>query len=405
MRYTARRRRGYGITRFIQATYFMMRAKALLAFGLGLVAHGVQACGIDWSLPHNHFEGVNEFGFVSLWENIGNIDTGDGLILPLNINFRSDRLTSSSTLGSGWHLGLLDASVVQLEEGKFLIFDPAGPFRLFKRDKKNPSLLLGPGGWKAEIKGDIITAWADCGAKLVFNKGRIASMQIKDKVFTYLYKNGQISEIQQGISTILTVKKDQLSGEVVGLVLPNHQEIGIEHTTKPRVNTIANQKIVSGVDATLGAITKTDGSKKTFEFGIDDTMNPTIKTGDHAFVWNSGTKIPIRDGKWEYNIKPGLNQLTNVPIERKNTKNQSEYWFRDVRKGQEIIQSIDEVKTIRSWFTSGILSGRPRNTVVIKDGVQKVISSISYDELGNRIIEKTSDYTLMFERNSIKEII
>ena len=69
------------------------------------------------------------------------------------------------------------------------------------------------------------------------------------------------------------------------------------------------------------------------------------------------------------------------------------------------MKKLDEVKTIRSWFTSGILSGRPRNTVVIKDGVQKVISSISYDELGNRIIEKTSDYTLMFERNSIKEII
>jgi hypothetical protein len=62
------------------------------------------ACGLDWTLPQAHFEGVDENGYVAYWEKIGQADLGDGLVIPVNIGFNSHRETSSPTLGKGWIL-------------------------------------------------------------------------------------------------------------------------------------------------------------------------------------------------------------------------------------------------------------------------------------------------------------
>jgi len=59
-------------------------------------------CGISWKAPTNHFDGVNERGFLSYWEQIGEFDFGGALKIPLILNFRSNRDSVSPYGGYGW---------------------------------------------------------------------------------------------------------------------------------------------------------------------------------------------------------------------------------------------------------------------------------------------------------------
>lgn len=370
----------------------MNRKTALLALALGLVVYGAQGCGIDWnSLPKNHFDGVNEFGFVSIWENIGSIPLGGGLNLPLNANFRSDRTTSSSTLGSGWHLALLDANIVQIDERTFMMFDPAGPFRFFWRDSKNPNVLSGQAGWKAEIgnggSGDTITAWADCGGvKLVFSKGRIASMQLKDKVLTYNYQNGQISEIRDGNTPILKVEKAPITGEVTGLTLANNQKIQLERGNRPRVQVVNAQQLISGVEPSLSKVTKSDGTAITFDYAVDQKLNPTLKIGNRLIRWNSATKTIISDDAWVYDIKPSEDRFANAAIGRSDaTGGQKEFWYSDSKRGVETMRFADGKTKEVSRFSSGNLRGLVREVRESDDGTNKIVLRINYNEAGSAL--------------------
>jgi len=73
----------------------------LLVLSLGWVgAWQVQGCGISWNKPSFHFDSVNEWGYVSYWEEIGTVDMG-GREIPLFINFLSNKRTSSCKASVG----------------------------------------------------------------------------------------------------------------------------------------------------------------------------------------------------------------------------------------------------------------------------------------------------------------
>jgi hypothetical protein len=383
----------------------------LIALGLGLVVNGAYACGIDWNLPKNHFDGVNEFGFVSIWENIGEIDTGDGLVLPLNINFRSDRNTSSSTLGAGWHLALLDSNIVQVDERTFMMFDPAGPFRLFWRDAKNPNILGGQAGWKAEIRGDAITAWADCGGiKLVFNKGRIASMQVKDKTFTYDYQNGQISKLREGNTPILKVERAPVSDEVTGLTLANNQKIEIKLGERPRVQTIQGKNLVVAKDLSLASIStesQEQAQMSEFEYGVNDNLQPTITLKQTAnpereIVWNASTRLICKDGEWTYAIKTSETAGGNAAIGRSAGKEKEEFWHYDGSRGKEVTVDVNGKAHVRKWFVGGKLNGLPRSILEGKQGSETETDRWVYDEIGRplRVQRAGSTTTYQYISNS-----
>ena len=46
------------------------------------------SCGLDWSLPDNHFENVNSQGKFSYWQKLGEIKVGDDFAFPIHLNFR-----------------------------------------------------------------------------------------------------------------------------------------------------------------------------------------------------------------------------------------------------------------------------------------------------------------------------
>ena len=116
----------------------------------------LSACGLDWSPPTNHFDGVDEQGYVEYWEKVADVDFGDGLKLPMEIGFRShyENGAPSPYLGAGWVIPLLEANFVQTGENSFEMLQPDGWTNLFLR--KDTTTLNGSAGWMAQINGDTI---------------------------------------------------------------------------------------------------------------------------------------------------------------------------------------------------------------------------------------------------------
>jgi len=345
----------------------------------------VVACGVDWIVPANHFDGVNEWGKLSYWRQIGKINLGDNLEIPIIIGFSPAR-GNSHYLGQGWLLSLLESNIVQVDENKFLLTQPDGVSRQFWRRKPNDNILKGQGDWMGEIKDSLITVWAKCGWKLTFNKGKITSIATpKNRSINFVYTNGRVSEIKEQDSTILRVESDLTSGKVNGISYGTNR-IGIELGDKPKVEMIQGLNVIAGNEQSLHKLTLSDGTQAVYDFGVDAKLQPTLKiSGDTSreLVWNSATGQALQDGEWTYHIQTSEDPHKNAKIQRANKKSQTESWFYDRSKGEELSKNLNGTTIAKSYFTAGLLAGKLRAIREINDGKSKVVESYSYDENGN----------------------
>jgi YD repeat-containing protein len=345
------------------------------------------ACGLDWSPPVSHFENVDYQGNVHIVRKIGEVEK-----LPLYLIFNST-FGNSPYVGSGFELPFLEARMWQVDEGRFQAKMPTGWLWIFQRTK-DPTVLEGNAGWKGVIKDDTITAWAPCGDKIIFKTGRIVSMKIKEDLYSYNYRNGRVASVEKNGRSVLEIKRDAMTGEVTGLALPGTWEtIGLAATAeRPVVESIGGKNVVSCVEKTLGEVTPASGSGKVaFEQTVNGELNPTIKLGDQLITWSPATKKIIKDGEWTYEIKPGAGPFDNAAIGRENARNQSEFWHHDGAKGEEIVQGIDGVKKVTSWFTSGKLAGKIRKVEEIRGNVTNGLRQLSYNEEGRLVREVSGD--------------
>lgn len=340
-------------------------------------------CGLSWNKPGSHFEGVDYQGDVFLVEELGKLEVGGGTAFPIYAAFESINRQPSPYLGAGWMLPLLEANFVQLDENTFRLNQPDGKFRLFWRDAKNPAILNGQGEWKAEIRGETITAWADCGDKITFNRGHITGLQAGEEKLNYVYSNGRVSEIRQNGAVVLTVQTDSKTGEVIGLALASGKSVGFEQGQKPQVQNIGGRNVVARVEKSLHKALLPDGRSKTFDFAVDAQLQPTIKIeGGREIAWNAVSGKIVRDGDWKYCVEIDEGPFANAKISRSNA-GATESWFYDEKSGEETIVTKDR-KLKRSWFPSGILMGKIRRIEEEVNGRKKEMS-FSYDEKGRRI--------------------
>jgi hypothetical protein len=322
---------------------------------------------------------VDYQGNVHIVRKIGEVEK-----LPLYLIFNST-FGNSPYVGSGFELPFLEARMWQVDEGRFQAKMPTGWLWIFQRTK-DPTVLEGNAGWKGVIKDDTITAWAPCGDKITFKTGRIASMKIKEDLYSYNYRDGRVASVEKNGRSVLEIKRDAMTGEVTGLALPGTWEtIGLAATAeRPVVESIGGKNVVSRVEKTLGEVTPASGGAKvTFEQAVNGELNPTIKLGDQLIAWNPASKKIIKDGEWSYDIKPGAGPFDNAAIGRENARNQSEFWHYDGGKGMETIQKQDGTKTVSSWFTSGKMAGALRKREETVAGKTKTIYQASYDEAGH----------------------
>ena len=344
---------------------------------------------IAWRLPLSHFEGVDEQGHVLYCEKIGALDVGEDLPFPLHIMFKSEWMANSSYLGKGWMLPLLESRIEQTSERSYRLWQPDGWYRDFVCSKSSESVLNGTRGWKAEIRGDNITAWAPSGWKLIFTKNKLSAIITpKNQRLDLVGRNGQVYEILANGRCLLRVERDAMTGRVNGLALREGKQIAIEQQLRPRVQQIGERKEVNGEDYSLSKVTQADGTVRTYEFGMDGQMRPTLKMGNRLIVWNGTNQLIVKDGEWTYDIKPNEeNPCGNAAIGRTNANGEKEFWHCDENKGQEIIQAHG-YKTISRRFVSGAaLRGKIRTIEIESVESGKFIESykFAYNERGKMI--------------------
>jgi hypothetical protein len=340
-------------------------------------------CGVDWSVPVTHFPGVDEKGVVCFSKQVGQVDLGDGLKLPLIVNFRSDRERVSPFLGKGWILTLLESNIVQKNENDFLMTLPDGWVRKLSRAKPADDILDGGGFWKAELSGSRIVAWAQCGWKLSYENGRLKSIVTpKNRQLDIKYDSGGAVELVENGKTWLSVTPDE-HGTAVSY---GDKRIGFTNTDRPKVQAVGAVNVVAGIDKTLGEIVGEQG-KTVIEYQVDDKIRPTMSIGAvdgvlHNFTWNPATAQVISDGPWKYKSDAMENGSDYAPIGRSNQAGQSEFWYYDINRGLETVQDLSGKRRITSWFVGGILHGKTRKVEEVVNGVTTVIARRQYDEKG-----------------------
>jgi hypothetical protein len=363
------------------------------------------ACGLDWKVPRGHFDGVDEKGTVSYWEKISDLDLGKGIKIPLIMGFESSSNLSSPYLGEGWTLALLDSNIVQIDDKRFIMVQPDGWTSRFGRKETTDTILSGEKGWMASINGNQITVWAKCGWKLLYTDGKITSIETpQNQVLSYVYEGGIVKEIDEDGVPILKVAIDPTTGIVSGLAFSDGKNISIAEGQKPHIENINGQNVVGEVKPSLQKLTLANGSVESFKFAVTPKLLPTLNISEannnRSFSWEPATKLILQDGDWSYKIVPAKEQFSNAQITRVNGTGQSEYWYYDHHDGQEITQSLNGVKRIKEFFTTGILKGKVRKIEqVTSAGQTTLLYAASYDESGNLIRVVQGNYLATIDKS------
>lgn len=360
------------------------------------VVSSLEACGINWVSPFSHFDGMDGGGRFAIIEKPSELRLATGTI-PIFFIFGSENQSASPYLGAGWTIPLLEAKIYQIDENTFRMNQPDGWYRLFWRDSKNPSVLNGQGNWKAEIRGSTITAVAECGSKIVFNDGKITSLEAKGSTLTFVYTNGIISKIRDANTDLLQVNLDSRGKSVSGITLPGKARISLSCDNRPEVQLVNEQKVISKVGKSLSKIAIDGKTFREFEYGVDANLNPTVTRGSQIAIWDPSTKRLMRDGDWTYEYAQQAGH--GLTIKRTNGA-ESESWLDDSQAGKVVIGNPDGSTREIFKFTSGLLSGKTRK-IVLSDSVgSNVVYSAVYSENGGLLREVSTEGVTHYDSRS-----
>ena len=360
----------------------------LISVGFALGSSCAMGCGLDWTLPVGHFEGVEEHGYVAYWEKIGQVDLGDGLVIPVNIGFNSHREASSPTLGKGWIVALLESHVEPIDENSMNVIMPDGWTFLFYRNG-NTETWRGNAGWIGETNNTVFTITAPCGWRVKFDQGKIQEIDTNtNRVLTYRYNGGVATDVYEGDKAFVHIESNISTG-VPSDILIGEQKIDITQAQRPQVVTKLNMNFVTGFDQSLNELQWAGGQKETFAFGTDKNLIPSL-TITHAdqtsrtFTWDADTRRIKTDGEWVYNL-PEATSEASIALLRTNRSGQIESYENGITPGVESEQYLDGTKIKITRFTAELLRGRFRKIEITKPNKLPSVESFDYNENGDVI--------------------
>jgi hypothetical protein len=356
----------------------MLRGSFIL---LGLLAPSLgTGCGLDWTLPQAHFDGVEEHGYVAYWEKIGEADLGDGLVIPVNIGFNSHGEASSPTLGKGWTVALLESHVIPVDENCMKVVMPDGWTFTFLRNGDTQT-WRGNAGWVGETSNTVFTITAPCGWRVKYDGGKIQEIESnKNRTLTYKYNGSVATEVDTDGKPFVQIQNNPAPGVQAALMI-GQQRVDLSLAQRPRIQSIKNQNLVTGFDQSLSQLQWPDGK-------TDKTLDPTL-TITHAdqtkrnFTWDATTKQIKTDGGWTYKLKRSGDHLAYT---RTNFQGKSETYSTSEATGVTIQKNLDGVELATSVFNSGTLAGRIRK-IEETGGTHKTLYSASYFPSGSLMRE------------------
>jgi len=362
----------------------------LLLSAIGVAASSAVSfagCGGSFDVPKDHFDGVDNFGFVSYWDKIADIDIGEDQPLPLVIGFKSNRDTSSPCLGHGWVMPLLDSYMVQTGENTFEIMKPTGWTSGFGRDPKSATTIGGVKGWKGEIGSNTIKVWAPCGCSLTYTMGRLTEMGTPKgkRILVKRDFSGQVEDVAMDGRVLVKVVKG-LGGKVEGLeVQRKSYEIALKE--KPRMQSVQGRRVVVGKDLSLGTVGTNGVPFKSYEYGLTEALQPKLTATDtgerpREITWDPAPRHVISDEDWTYEIHMHDETYSQMAILRASASGKKERWEYDKLKGEEVTVNTDGLKQVKTSFTSGLLQGKLRRIETSLGGLPIAMVQKSFDENG-----------------------
>lgn len=358
------------------------------------VVRAASGCGLIWNEPRSKIEGCDEQGYVSIAEKLAELSIpGEDRSFPVYATFESSRQKASAYGGMGWSIPFLESNLIQLSEDLFVLTEPGGWKRIFRRMAKTGDILNGGGGWKGQLSPDRATLWADCGWRLDFYKGKIVQMKTPHgQTISYNYTDGRVSSVVCGMKTLIAVDADETADHKLGITIDG-KKCYITKSDQTRVERVAGVNVIGGNDPSFSQLFGNGKQTRTFSYSVDDRLTPTLTITDFSnqttiLQWDPVTKRITSYGDWKYNIKPGETPLDNAAISRTNANGQSESWQSDPN-GTETSLASSGIKTVTSWFVSGPVAGKRRSVTTYLGDKPKRILQWAYDEKGRLL--RTSD--------------
>ena len=356
-------------------------AISLLVASLPIAAEG---CGLDWSLPVAHYEGVEEHGYVAYWEKIGDIDLGSGLVIPVHIGFNSRREASSAVLGKGWIVALLESHVEPVDDNCMRVIMPDG-WTFLQLSSATATRRPGAATWAGSARRTtrFSPSQRRAGGRSSSTGAKSSNSKASSAPLTWRYNGGVPTEVDDGDRAILQVEPDPATG-AGALVIDGHR-IGVAMGKRPEVTSQSGGNLIAGFDPCVSGLQRPDGKKETFDFSTDGALFPTLTiagTGAESreFSWDPATRQIRSDGDWTYQL---VRAGDHLHYERTAADGKSESYEADNARGVTVEKGPDgrEVSTYR--FPAGPLAGQIRKIVEDASGEAKVLYTASYYPSGN----------------------
>ena len=384
----------------------------LLALIFALLVSGmscVEACGLNWWLSRSGpYENTDNFGHAELRERIGEVRLSNGDRLPVLLLFQSHSDHASPWAGHGWSIPLLDARMVQEDADRFRFWMPDGLERVFHRDAKQRDMLHGDGGWRAQIKGNLIEVASNCGDSILLSAGRPIRMTLGDTRIDYSTGDGGNSiELREAGRLLIKARPDPLAEDEIIIESADGRLAGLKLGERPLVQEISGRRVVSAMAPALASVSRPGGAVTAFGYDLDDSLTPALRqTRDGrkraGITWHPTSRHILSDGSYDYRVSPRDNPDYFAIIERGRGGTFTEKWDFDIAKGTKTVVDDQGVTRIERWFASGALATRLREVAEVRDGKRSILEKYSYDEKGRVVRETRNGRTTRFLRDDEK---
>jgi YD repeat-containing protein len=393
-----------------------MKLTAYVGFTLCFVLLA-QASPVDLSTPLNTLGAADKFGHLRIWRELDNVDLGQGVTLPLRVEFNSGQQTSSPYLGEGWSCPLLDSNVFLQNKLLMQVTLLCGKIMYLERDKANMHIYHTPDmEWTGTVRGNTTVISRSDGWALTYWNGHILKMRTDTgRLFRWVTSGNTVTAIQEdGVQGPAPFQVAMTADGVPDGFYVNGKLYSFALEKRPRVVQDGAIRAIASLDPTLGSMTWPDKSKEAYAFAVDtSTLTPNFQITDRAgkqniYSWDPATGDILSDGVWHYEVGPTENDLDEPRISRQNDKGQEEFIAIDRNTGITESKTISGGHEISEKFISpGPLYGKVHKIESVDDkGNEKLIYQAGYDELGRLLRETGPDgFTTAYILNSDGRIV
>lgn len=337
---------------------------------------------VDLSPPTTEIGFSTKDGLLSLHRELGEIDFGAEVVLPLRLYFTSYPQSSSSCFGfTGWSIPVMDSKITFLDQSRIEAYLLCGKTIYFI---KSPST----GKWKSldsEWEGDYeasrekFVIKRDDGWEVEWLKNKIKRLKTDEgRELTWDYESGIPLVIKEGDRKVFQLTQVNKRVEMLQV---RDKTYRLKYDRSGR----------------LEQVTWPSGRQESYRWSVCKQGNPQLRMIDKQgreefFAWDKTTGYLTEDRVWDYKVeivepaKDGKQAL--VRIARENEFKQKESYFNQRDIGEVVTERADGLKQILTRFvTPGKLYHKTRKIEQIQEGTSKVVYQASYDE-GGRVIRE-----------------